>query len=148
MSLPDLPRIRKILDKENLFVVVQDAFLTETAARADVVLPTAMWDENLVVSPMPIARLHPSDKAIDPPGEARSDFDIFVDYCSTDGFSRHRSCNRLIKWGYSRRKHLKRGSPAQKVVLVLLPDAMPSSQGVQGFSGPARSPQWRRAPLY
>ena len=38
---PELGRIRRILAKEDLFVVVSDAFLTETAALADVVLPAA-----------------------------------------------------------------------------------------------------------
>jgi ferredoxin-nitrate reductase len=41
VSLPELSRIRSILDNENLFVVVQDIFLTETAQYADVVLPAA-----------------------------------------------------------------------------------------------------------
>jgi anaerobic selenocysteine-containing dehydrogenase len=45
VSLPELPRIRSILAAEQLFVVVQDAFLTETARFADVVLPTAIWGE-------------------------------------------------------------------------------------------------------
>jgi anaerobic selenocysteine-containing dehydrogenase len=31
VSLPELPRIRSILEQERLFVVVQDGFLTETA---------------------------------------------------------------------------------------------------------------------
>ena len=39
VSLPDLARIRRILEREELFVVVQDLFLTETAELADVVLP-------------------------------------------------------------------------------------------------------------
>ena len=45
VSMPDLERIRNILKKENLFVVVQDAFPTETAIYADVVLPVALWGE-------------------------------------------------------------------------------------------------------
>ena len=43
VSMPDSGRIRHILQKQGLFVVVQDAFLTETAELADLVLPTAMW---------------------------------------------------------------------------------------------------------
>ena len=43
VSLPDLHRIRSILSQHGLFVVVSDAFLTETARLADVVLPTALW---------------------------------------------------------------------------------------------------------
>lgn len=42
VSLPNLERVRNILQKPDLFVVVQDAFLTETTQLADVVLPTAL----------------------------------------------------------------------------------------------------------
>ena len=45
VSLPDLGRIRRILAREELLVVVQDLFLTETAELADVVLPGATWGE-------------------------------------------------------------------------------------------------------
>ena len=44
-TIPELQRVRKILGEEGLFVVVQDPFLTETAALADLVLPAAMWGE-------------------------------------------------------------------------------------------------------
>jgi anaerobic selenocysteine-containing dehydrogenase len=43
VSLPNLHRTRNLLTKPDLFVVVQDIFLTETAAIADVVLPAAQW---------------------------------------------------------------------------------------------------------
>src|SRR3954454_14757732 len=43
VSLPDLGRIRSILERDELFVVVQDIFRTETAELADVVLPAATW---------------------------------------------------------------------------------------------------------
>ena len=39
VSLPELQRIRSILSQERLFLVVSDAFLSETARLADVVLP-------------------------------------------------------------------------------------------------------------
>ena len=41
VSLPELRRIRSILSQQRLFLVVQDLFLTETAALADVVSPAA-----------------------------------------------------------------------------------------------------------
>jgi ferredoxin-nitrate reductase len=51
VSLPDLPRTRKLLSKPNLFLIVQDPFLTETAAIADVVLPAAIWGEKVGTVP-------------------------------------------------------------------------------------------------
>jgi hypothetical protein len=42
VSLPELHRIRSISDQDRLFLVVQDAFRTETAELADVVLPAAI----------------------------------------------------------------------------------------------------------
>ena len=45
VSLPELNRIRSILGQGRLFLVVPDAFLTETAQLADVVLPAALWAE-------------------------------------------------------------------------------------------------------
>jgi ferredoxin-nitrate reductase len=80
VSMPELKRIRKILEKEDLFVVAQDAFPTETTALADVVLPAAIWGEKTGCFTNVDRTVHISHKAIDPPGEARSDFDIFVDY--------------------------------------------------------------------
>ena len=80
VSMPDLDRARKILSKDDLFVVVQDAFPTETTALADVVLPAAIWGEKTGCFTNVGRTVHISHKAVDPPGEARSDFDIFVDY--------------------------------------------------------------------
>ena len=45
VSLPQLSKIRKLLQQEELFVIVQDAFLTETTTYADVILPAALWGE-------------------------------------------------------------------------------------------------------
>jgi anaerobic selenocysteine-containing dehydrogenase len=80
VSLPELARIRAILAQERLFVVVNDAFLTETAQLADVVLPAAMWAEKVGTFTNHDRTVHLSEKAIDPPGEARSDMEIFIDY--------------------------------------------------------------------
>ncbi|MCF8587817.1 molybdopterin oxidoreductase family protein [Gordonia liuliyuniae] len=80
VSLPELARIRTILSQQRLFLVVQDIFLTETAELADVVLPAAAWGEKTGTFTNADRTVHISDKAIDPPGEARSDLDIFLDY--------------------------------------------------------------------
>lgn len=80
VSLPELHRIRAILSQERLFVVVSDAFLTETAQLADVVLPAALWGEKQGTYTNADRTVHLSDKAVEPPGEARSDLDMFLDY--------------------------------------------------------------------
>jgi ferredoxin-nitrate reductase len=80
VSLSAIGRIRSILEKEHLFVVVQDAFLTETAMFADVVLPAAIWGEKTGTFTNVDRTVHISEKAVEPPGEAKPDFDIFLDY--------------------------------------------------------------------
>lgn len=80
VSLLELGRIRKIIQKEDLFVIAQDAFPTETTQYADVVLPAAIWDEKTGCFTNVDRTVHLSLQAIDPPGEARSELDIFVDY--------------------------------------------------------------------
>jgi len=97
VSLPELARIRRILGKEDLFVVVQDIFRTETAEYADVVLPAATWGEKLGTFTNADRTVHLSEKAVDPPGEARSDLDIFLDYARRMDF-RDRAGAPLIKW--------------------------------------------------
>ncbi|HVG49764.1 MAG TPA: molybdopterin oxidoreductase family protein, partial [Rubellimicrobium sp.] len=97
VSMPDLGRIRRILQKRDLFVVVQDAFMTETAQLADVVLPAAIWGEKTGCFTNVNRVVHISHKAIDPPGEARSDLDIFLDYARRMDF-RDKDGAPLIRW--------------------------------------------------
>jgi anaerobic selenocysteine-containing dehydrogenase len=80
VSLPELHRIRSILGQDRLFLVVSDAFLTETADFADVVLPAAMWGEKTGTFTNHDRTVHLSEKAVDPPGQARPDMEIFLDY--------------------------------------------------------------------
>ncbi|MDI1460694.1 nitrate reductase [Catellatospora sp. KI3] len=80
VSLPDLARIRAVLGDEKLFVIVSDCFLTETAQLADVVLPAAMWGEKTGTFTNTDRSVHLSLKAVDPPGQARSDLDAFCEY--------------------------------------------------------------------
>jgi ferredoxin-nitrate reductase len=97
VSMPELSRIRKILEKKDLFVVVQDAFMTETAKYADVLLPAAMWGEKTGTYTNVDRTVHISHKAVEPPGEARADLDIFLDYSRRMGF-KDKDGEPLIKW--------------------------------------------------
>jgi anaerobic selenocysteine-containing dehydrogenase len=97
VSLPELGRIRSILADERLFVVVQDIFPTETTAFADVVLPAATWGEKTGVFTNADRTVHLSDKAIDPPGDARPDLDIFLHYADAMGFT-DKDDQPLITW--------------------------------------------------
>jgi anaerobic selenocysteine-containing dehydrogenase len=97
VSMPELSRIRKILQKEDLFVIVQDAFMTETSKYADVVLPAAIWGEKTGCYTNVARTVHISHKAVEPPGEAKSDLDIFIDYSRRMGF-KDKDGAPLIKW--------------------------------------------------
>ncbi|MDQ0597189.1 anaerobic selenocysteine-containing dehydrogenase [Streptomyces canus] len=97
VSLPELSRIRSILAQERLFVVAQDLFLTETAQLADVVLPAATWGEKTGVLTNADRTVHLSEKAVEPPGEARADLDIFLDYAARMDF-RDKDGGPLISW--------------------------------------------------
>jgi ferredoxin-nitrate reductase len=97
VSLPELARIRSILQREDLFVVVQDIFLTETARYADVVLPAATWGEKTGTYTNTDRTVHLSEAAVEPPSEAKHDLDIFLEYARRMDF-RDRDGESLIKW--------------------------------------------------
>jgi anaerobic selenocysteine-containing dehydrogenase len=97
VSMPELARIREISDNDNLFLVVQDAFLTETAELADVVLPAAIWGEKTGCFTNADRTVHISHKAIEPPGQARSDLAILLDFAKRMDF-RDKDGKPLIKW--------------------------------------------------
>jgi ferredoxin-nitrate reductase len=97
VSLPELARIRQICAKEGLFLVVQDAYLTETAQLADVVLPAAIWAEKTGTFTNADRTVHLSEKAVEPPGQARSDLDIWLDYARRMDF-RNKDGEPLITW--------------------------------------------------
>jgi ferredoxin-nitrate reductase len=97
VSLPELARIRKILGQDSLFVVVNDGYLTETTGYADVVLPTALWGEKTGTYTNTDRTVHLSERAVAPPGEARSDLEIWLDYARRMGFT-DRSGRPLPPW--------------------------------------------------
>jgi ferredoxin-nitrate reductase len=80
VSLPNLPMVRATLTKPDLFVVAQDIFPNETTAIADVILPAATQGEKTGCFTNVDRTVHISYKAANPPGEARSDLDIFCDF--------------------------------------------------------------------
>ncbi|MEV6647944.1 nitrate reductase [Amycolatopsis sp. NPDC051371] len=97
VSLPELRRIRSILTQDRLFLVVQDAFRTETAELADVVLPAAIWGEKTGTFTNADRTVHLSEKAVEPPGQARPDLDILLDYARRMDF-RDRDSAPLPQW--------------------------------------------------
>ena len=85
VSLPDQNRTRRIL--QQMFLVVQDPFIdTETVELADIYLPTGMWGEKTGCVTNAERSVNLLLKAVEPPGQARNDFDIFVDVAGRLGF--------------------------------------------------------------
>lgn len=78
VSFPDTEETKKAL--ENLeFLVVQDVYHpTETSIFADLILPAAMWGEKTGTMINSERRVNLARKAINPMGEAKSDFEIFL----------------------------------------------------------------------
>jgi len=78
LSDANVAHVRKALESLD-FLVVQDIFFTETAALADVVLPAASFAEKDGTFTNTERRVQRVRKAIDPPGQARADWEIFCD---------------------------------------------------------------------
>jgi assimilatory nitrate reductase catalytic subunit len=77
VSAPDAVQVERRLASLDTLVVC-DFFLSETAAQADIVLPAAQWAEQEGTMPNLVGRVIRRRKAVDPPGRARSDFDILL----------------------------------------------------------------------
>jgi len=75
---PDQGRVMEGLGREDLFTVVSEQFMTDTARYADIVLPATSQIEHLELSPG-WGHLYVSlnQPAIDPVGESRSNNDLF-----------------------------------------------------------------------
>jgi assimilatory nitrate reductase catalytic subunit len=85
VSFPNLGALRQALgDLE--FLVVQDGFHpTPTSEYADLVLPAAIWGEKEGTYTNSERRVSKANRAVDPPGEAKSDFDIFLGFAEALG---------------------------------------------------------------
>ena len=72
---------------ENLeFLVVQEIFMSETARRADVILPAACFAEKDGTFTNSERRVQRVRKAVEPPGEARPDWQIICDLSTAMGY--------------------------------------------------------------
>ena len=85
---PDQSRVLKGLQREDLFTVVHDQFLTDTADYADLVLPaTTFLEHRDVQGAYGHYYVQLSEQAIAPPGECRSNVTLFTQLAARCGFS-------------------------------------------------------------
>lgn len=92
-SLPNTSWVRENLAKADL-LVVQDIFHpTETTQLADVILPAAQWCEKEGTFISSERRIQLVEKIIDPPGEAKPDYEIIMSVARAMGFTKLFSFN-------------------------------------------------------
>ena len=85
VSFPNLGVLQQSLDGLD-FLVVQDGFHpTPTTEVADLVLPAAIWGEKEGTYTNSERRVSKVNRAVDPPGEAHADFEIFLDLAKQIG---------------------------------------------------------------
>jgi len=85
LSDPDQGHARTVLQNLEL-LVVQDIFLTETAALADIVLPAACYAEKEGTFTNTERRVQRLRKAVEPPRAARADWEILCDIALRAGY--------------------------------------------------------------
>jgi anaerobic selenocysteine-containing dehydrogenase len=87
-SNPDQARLRRALGRDDLFTVAMDVFATDTCDYADIVLPAASFLEfdDLVASYFDLS-LSAQVKAVDPPGLALPNQEIFRRLAAVMGFT-------------------------------------------------------------
>jgi formate dehydrogenase major subunit len=90
LSDPNINKVRKALAALE-FLVVQDIFLTETAEFADVILPASSYLEKDGTYTNTDRRVQLGHKVLDPPGQARLDWQVVQDIANRIG----------LGWDYS-----------------------------------------------
>jgi formate dehydrogenase major subunit len=88
LSDPNINKVKKCLAALD-FLVVQDIFLTETAAYADVVLPATSFAEKTGTYTNTDSRVQLARQAIEPPGQARVDWHVIADLARRMGYPMH-----------------------------------------------------------
>jgi assimilatory nitrate reductase catalytic subunit len=87
VSLPDNNFVREALSKLEFYVTI-DFFMSETARYADVVLPGSLHEEDEGTATQVEGRIIRINKAVDPPGEAKADWQIIQDIAKALGRER------------------------------------------------------------
>ncbi|QSZ42307.1 molybdopterin-dependent oxidoreductase [Sulfurimonas aquatica] len=79
VSFVNQEKLRSTLAKLDL-LVVQDAFMSDTAEIADIVFSAATWGEKEGVYTNSERRCNRANKAVEPLGDSKSDFDIILEF--------------------------------------------------------------------
>jgi assimilatory nitrate reductase catalytic subunit len=87
VSFPNVGVLQQALETLEFFVVQDGFHPTPTSNLADLVLPAAIWGEKEGTYTNAERRVSKVNRAVDPPGEARADFDIFLALASALGCS-------------------------------------------------------------
>ncbi|BDH46942.1 formate dehydrogenase subunit alpha [Salmonella enterica subsp. enterica serovar Choleraesuis] len=91
----DLSLVRRGFDALD-FVVVQDIFMTKTAEAADVILPATSWGEHGGVFTCADRGFQRFEKAIEPQGDVKRDWEIISLLASAMGYPMHYQSNQQI----------------------------------------------------
>jgi anaerobic selenocysteine-containing dehydrogenase len=129
-TVPDQRRVLKGLEREDLFTVVFEQVMTDTALYADVILPNTTFLEGYdfakAYGPLNIALANPVIEAV---GEARSNADVFGELCGRLGF-------------------IDEGGPSGELdLLVHVLDQLPGTIGADLRNGDAPVPPFGSAPI-
>ena len=79
VSFPDQNKLRRALDKLEI-LVVQDAFMSETAQISDVIFSAATWSEKEGTYTNSERRCNYAKKAVEPLGDTKSDANIVIEF--------------------------------------------------------------------
>jgi anaerobic selenocysteine-containing dehydrogenase len=83
---PDQNKVKQGFAREDLFTVVHEQFMTETAAMADIVLPATMFlEHDDIYTGSGHTHLMLGPKLVEAPGECRSNHDVIVDIATRVG---------------------------------------------------------------
>ncbi len=123
---PDQSRVKQGFAREDLFTVVHEQFMTETARMADIVLPATMFlEHDDVYQGGGHSHVMLGPKLVEAPGECRSNHDVIVDIAKRVG-AQHRgfdmSVEEIIDWTLQKSKRGTLAELREKSWLDVQPD--------------------------